>query len=148
MENQLISGISGNKTITLFTYILIACSIISCLARPDYNILIGFFILFRRGFASIEKVKILIKISIHILIVSFIFDIFWILRFTGKWTHREESSELWRSLSLIHNLSYFIGLVEFILKLPIGLTLYKEFTNNIGGQKSDLFNLKYSEPKN
>ena len=137
------------KLITLFTYALIASSMLSCCSRADYNILIGFFILLRRGYTSNDKVKTLTKLSIHFLAISLLLDIFWIFRFTGIWTHGNETSELWQSLSSIHNLVYFLGILEFLLKMPIIFIIYKEFVGTLlGGQRAELFNLRYVETKN
>ena len=147
MENQLIDT-PKTKTITLLSYALVACCIVSCCARADYNLLVGFFILLIRGYKLLDKVKILTKIGIHLLALSLIFDLFWIYRYTSLWTHGDETSEMWRSLCFIHNLAYFLGVIEFLLKVPIGLFLYQQYIAGVGGQTKELLNFRYAPAKN
>ena len=135
------------KTSILLTWSIIALSIISCFSRPDYNIVIGFLILFFRGLNQGEKQLILSRLQLQILIISLIFDIFWIIKFNSFWTHGEETSELWQSLSTIHNLSFFLGVIEFLLKFPLCYFFYKDFAEKQGSIK-DLINFKYSVTKN
>ena len=146
MESNLVNKKTDNKT--LLTFALIACSMLSCCSRADYNILIGFFILLIRGYNSEENAKKLTKIGIQLLCITLIFDLIWFFRYTGIWQHGEETSELWKSLSSIHNLAYFLGIIEFLLKLPIGFLIYKQYINALGGQNKDLLNIKYSQAKN
>ena len=47
------------KMTLILSWSLITLSIISCCARPDYNIVIGFLILFFRGLNQSEKQKII-----------------------------------------------------------------------------------------
>ena len=120
---------------------LIALSILSCFSRPDYNIICGFLVLFLR-YKSIGN-KSIIRCGIHILLLSIIFDIIWIIKYTSFWRHGEDTSELWQSLSFTHNLSYFLAFIEMILKLPIIVFYFNLFKRN-GGRNSELFNFKYS----
>ena len=134
------------KTSTLLTWSIIAISIISCCSRPDYNVIIGFAILFFRGLNSGEKQKILLRIQLQLLTISFIFDILWILKYNSYWTHGEETSELWQSLSTIHNLAFYLGVLELLLKIPLCLFIYKQFSENQGSTK-DLMNFNYKPSK-
>ena len=64
-----------SKTATYLSWLLIALAILSCTSRADYNIIIGFLILFLRSqYAN----KNFIKATLHILTLSLIFDIIWI----------------------------------------------------------------------
>ena len=143
-ETQLLP-IKLPKTSNLLCWGIITLSIMSCLASPDYNIIIGFLILFFRGINNSEKQKILSRLQLQVLIISFIFDFFWILKYNSYWTHGEETSEIWRSLSFIHNFAFFLIVGEILLKIPLCLFLYKEFSENQGSIK-DLVNFDY-KPK-
>jgi hypothetical protein len=102
-------------------------------------------ILFFRGINNSEKQKILSRLQVQVLILSFIFDFFWILKYNSYWTHGDETSEIWRSLSFIHNFAFFLIVGEILLKIPLCLFLYKEFSENQGSIK-DLVNFDY-KPK-
>ena len=144
MESNLI-GNTSSKTNTLIAWALISLSIFSCSTRADYNIIIGFLILLLRSFTSIEKVKLASKVSIHVILLSLIFDIIWIIQYTSYWSHGEDTSDLWKSLSLIHNCAYYLGILEFLLKIPALLFLYKQFTTTLGGELKELLSLNYSK---
>ena len=133
------------KTSRLLCWGIITLSIMSCLASPDYKIIIGFLILFFRGINNSEKQKILSRLQLQVLIFSFIFDFFWIIKYNSYWTHGEETSELWRSLSFMHNFAFFLIVAEILLKIPLCLFLYKEFSESQGSIK-DLVNFDY-KPK-
>ena len=98
-----------------------------------------------RSFTSIEKVKLASKVSIHVILLSLIFDIIWIIQYTSYWSHGEDTSDLWKSLSLIHNCAYYLGILEFLLKIPALLFLYKQFTTTLGGELKELLSLNYSK---
>ena len=121
---------------------LIALSILSCLSRPDYNIICGFLMLFLRNKNNGNKS---IRCGIHILLFSIIFDIIWIIKYTTFWRHGEDTSELWQSLSFTHNLAYFLGFIEMLLKLPLILIYFNKFKDS-GGRNTELFNFRYSVP--
>ena len=133
-----------SKTATYLSWLLIALAILSCTSRADYNIIIGFLILFLRSqYAN----KNFIKATLHILTLSLIFDIIWIWQYTSYWKHGEEDdSELWNSLSIVHNVSYYLGIVEFLLKFPILLFLFKQF-KGAGGQNTELLSFNYLPSK-
>ena len=128
----------------LIAWVIVASSIISCSSRADYNIAIGYLILLLRSLTSTEKLKLATKGSIHIILVSIIFDIIWIIQYTSYWRHGEDTSDLWKSLSLVHNLAYCLGICEFLLKLPAMFFLYKQF-KSLGGELKELISLKYSK---
>ena len=130
----------SNPKITLYIiWGLIALSILSCFSRPDYNIILGFLILFLRS-KNIDKKA--LKCGIHLLLFSLIFDIIWIVKYSTFWRHGEETSELWQSLSFTHNFTYFLGFIEMILKLPIILLYFRKFKNS-GGNNIELLNFRY-----
>ena len=133
----------GPKTNRLLAWTMVVSSIISCCSRADYNIAVGFLVLMLRSLTSTEKLKLGTKGIIHIILLSLIFDIIWVIEYTGYWTHGEDSSVLWKSLSLIHNFAYYLGIFEFLLKIPIIFFLYKQFIEQ-GGQNMELLSLNYS----
>ena len=145
MEDKLLAN-NLPKTSTLLTWSLITLSIISCCSRPDYNIVMGFLILFFRGLNTSEKRKIILRVEIQFLILSLIYDIFWIIRYNSLWTHGEETSELWRSLASVHNMAFYLGIVEFLIKIPLCLFFYKDFSDNQGVIK-ELVNFQYKPDK-
>ena len=145
MEDKLLAN-NLPKTSTLLTWSLIGLSIISCCSRPDYNIVMGFLILFFRGLNTSEKRKIILRVEIQFLILSLIYDIFWIIRYNSLWRHGEETSELWRSLSSIHNIAFYLGILEFLIKIPLCLFFYKDFSDNQGVIK-ELVNFQYKPDK-
>ena len=145
MEDKLLAN-NLPKTSTLLTWSLITLSIISCCSRPDYNIVMGFLILFFRGLNTSEKRKIILRVEIQFLILSLIYDIFWIIRYNSLWTHGEETSELWRSLASVHNIAFYLGIVEFLIKIPLCLFFYKDFSDNQGVIK-ELVNFQYKPDK-
>ena len=76
--------------------------------------------------------------------MSIIFDIIWIIQYYSYLKHGVYTSDIWKSLSFIHNLAYYLGICEFLLKLPVMLFLYKQF-NSLGGELKELMSLKYSK---
>ena len=145
MESKLINPASS-KSITYISWLITALSIFSCCSRADYNIVIGFLLLFLRSHYTSDKYKTFTKATLHILIISLLFDIIWIWQYTSYWKHGEETSELWQSLSVVHNISYYLGIVEFLIKIPAVLFLYKQF-NGLGGQIRELLSLNYYSNK-
>ena len=118
---------------------LIASSILSCFSRPDYNIICGFLVLFLRNKNNGNKS---IRCGIQLLVFSIIFDLIWIIKYTSFWRHGEETSELWQSLSFTHNLAYFLGFLEMLLKIPLILVYLTKFRNS-GGRNAELFSFRY-----
>ena len=118
---------------------LIASSILSCFSRPDYNIICGFLVLFLRNKNNGNKS---IRCGIQLLVFSIIFDLIWIIKYTSFWRHGEETSELWQSLSFTHNLAYFLGFLEMLLKIPLILVYLTKFRNS-GGRNTELFSFRY-----
>ena len=145
MEDKLLSN-NMPKTSTILTWSLITLSVISCCSRPDYNIIIGFLILFFRGLNASDKQKTISRIQLQALILSFIFDILWIIKYNSLWTHGEETSEIWRSLSTVHNIAFYLGVLEFLIKIPLCLFFYKDFSDNQGAIK-ELLNFQYKPNK-
>ena len=145
MEDKLLLN-NMPKTSTILTWSLITLSVISCCSRPDYNIIIGFLILFFRGLNASDKQKMISRIQLQALILSFIFDILWIIKYNSLWTHGEETSEIWRSLSTVHNIAFYLGVLEFLIKIPLCLFFYKDFSDNQGAIK-ELLNFQYKPNK-
>ena len=145
MEDKLLSN-NMPKTSTILTWSLITLSVISCCSRPDYNIIIGFLILFFRGLNASDKQKMISRIQLQALILSFIFDILWIIKYNSLWTHGEETSEIWQSLSTVHNIAFYLGVLEFLIKIPLCLFFYKDFSDNQGAIK-ELLNFQYKPNK-
>ena len=144
MDSQFIPP--KNKALSkILLWLIICSSIFSCSCRADYNIIIGFLLLLLRSHRT-DKYKQFAHAIIHIVILSLIFDLIWIWQYTSYWKHGKETSDLWKSLSFVHNVSYYLGICEFLLKLPIILFLYQQFVN-LGGQIKELLSLNYSPNK-
>ena len=140
MDSQLV-GHKSQKTNILIAWTIIALSIFSCSSRPDYNIIIGFLILLLRSLSN-QKLKPGLKGCIHIILISLIFDIIWIFQYYSYWRHGEDTSDLWKSLSLLHNITYYVGICEFLIKLPALFFLYQNFKEC--GTLGELISLNYS----
>ena len=143
MNSQLLP----NRKKNFFLYMvwsLIALSIYSCSSRADYNIICGFLILLLRSNNSYDNYKSLLKGGIHILLLTIIFDIIWIVQYTRFWRHGKETSDLWRSLSFAHNSVYYVGILEFLLKFPLIYSYFNQF-KHFGGSNSELLSFRYSE---
>ena len=145
MDSQLISQKSSKST-TYLGWIIVVLAIFSCSARADYNLIIGFLILFLRSQYTTDKYKVFTKVVIHAIILSLLFDFIWVWQYTGYWVHGEDTSKLWQSLSLVHNLAYYFGILEALLKIAVMLFLYQKF-KNMGGVTSELLSFSYSTPK-
>ena len=129
------------KSSLYMTWGLIASSILSCFCRPDYNIVCGFLVLFLRSRNNGKKI---LRCGIHLLLLSIIIDIIWIIKYTSVWRHGDETSELWQSLSFTHNLAYFLAYIEMIVKLPLIFFYFKQFKNS-GGNNLELLSFIYSK---
>ena len=143
MESQLLAQ-KNAKASAFISWILLASAIFSCSSRADYNIIIGFLVLFTRSQYMIDKpkFKLLTKATLHILVLSLFFDILWIWQFKSYWKHGDDTSDLWRSLSFVHNLAYFLGIFEFLVKFPVVLFLFRQFKSN-GGKNNELLKFNY-----
>ena len=142
MNSGLLKKLNPNTKLSLYMiYGLIALSILSCFSRPDYNIILGFLMLFLRSKINDRKS---LKCGIHLILLSFIFDIIWIIKYSTFWRHGEDTSELWQSLSFTHNLTYLLGFLEMLLKLPLLLACFNKFTSLGQRNLADLLNFKYS----
>ena len=131
------------KQISFMTWCWIALSICSCSSRPDYNVILGFLVLLLRRFDTSDKRQFFSKAALHILLLSCIFDGFWIVKYTGIWRHGRDTSDLWKSLSFIHNFVYYLGYVELLVKIPLIYYYYKQF-RSYGTTFTELFSIKYS----
>ena len=147
MDSQLLAQ-KNAKASTILSWVLIVLGIFSFSSRSDYNIIIGFLILFIRSQYMIDKskFKLLLKATIHILTVSLFVDIIWIWQYTSYWSHGDETSDLWKSLSFVHNLVYYLGIFEFLIKFPMLVFLFRQFQSN-GGKNNELLNFNYLPDK-
>ena len=132
------------KAPTMLTWALIASAIFSCSSRADYNAIIGFLILFIRSQYMNDKSRftLLTKATLHILVISLFFDVIWIWQFTSFWRHGAETSDLWKSLSFLHNFTYFLAFFEFFIKFPMVYFLYRQFKAS-GGKNNELMKINY-----
>ena len=147
MDSHLLAQ-KNAKASTLLSWVLIVLGIFSCSSRSDYNIIIGFLILFIRSQYMIDKskFKLLLKATIHILTLSLFVDIIWIWQYTSYWSQGDETSDLWKSLSFVHNLVYYLGIFEFLIKFPMLVFLFRQFQSN-GGKNNELLNFNYLPDK-
>ena len=88
-----------------------------------------------------SRFTLLTKATIHILIISLFIDVIWIWQFSSFWRHGSETSDLWKSLSFVHNFTYFLAFLEFFIKFPISL-IYDIFN------KSGVWKYNYFEDTN
>ena len=140
MDSGLLSA-HHPKNVLYMAWALIALSIYSCCSRADYNVIGGFLVLLMRSnIASGDNYKSGIKLGIYILLFSLIFDMIWIYQFTGFWRHGAETSDLWKSLTFIHNSVYYVAILEFLLKFPMIYLNFKQF-KTIGGSNKELLKL-------
>ena len=142
MDSQMLNQRSP-KLATYLSWLLVALSIFSCSSRADYNIIIGFLTLLLRSQFASDKFKSFTKATIHIIVLSVIIDIIWIFEYYGFWKHGDERSELWQSLSFIHNSTYYLGVLECLIKIPLLLFLYQQF-KGLNGVTGELISLNYS----
>lgn len=125
------------------TWGLVILSIFCCCARADYNIICGCALLILLRNFYLNKKKLSIKISIHLLVIMSIFDLLWIFVCFSGWTHGDNTTDFWQSLSFIHNLVYLLVLGEFALKLYLAYLLFNQF--KMEGETKDLLNFNYKE---
>ena len=90
-----------------------------------------------------SRFTLLTKATIHILIISLFIDVIWIWQFSSFWRHGSETSDLWKSLSFVHNFTYFLAFLEFFIKFPIVLLLFKQFKAS-GGKSNELMKINYT----
>ena len=69
MDSQLIAQKSP-KTTTYLAWIIVVLAIFSCSSRADYNLLIGFLILFLRSQYANDKYIMFTKVVFHAIILS------------------------------------------------------------------------------
>ena len=134
-----------NQSIELIrkgTWILIAASIFSCLSRNDYNIIGAMSVLIIIGLFYTKFPKLITKISVHIYVGLCILDLIWLIIMMFVWTHGEGSSTFWKSLSFMHNLIYWFGVLELIGKGYLLFLLFGEFKKY--GNQNELFNFIYN----
>ena len=127
---------------SIITRTIITLSIISRWSSPDYNIIIGFLLLFFRGVNNSEKQKIISRVKVQLLVISHLFGLLSLLKNNSYQTHGEETGEFWQSLSFAHNLTFYRFICEIMLKINLCFVLYKEFKANQGITK-DFLNFDY-----
>ena len=130
------------KNFIFGAWTLVALSILSCMGRADYNLIVGFVLLFFRHFFQSQK-KLAFKASIQVLFISIIFDFIWILVFSSNWSHGEDRSEYWNTLFWVHNLVYFNGILEFLVKCGLAFLYFMQFKQQ--GRVQELLNLRYDK---
>lgn len=116
-----------NTAIWLLQYVwkikLKACSIITCIARTDYNIcfaLFGYFLLLQRSDYQILwivtfffNLQLILKNAVSILI-----DIFWIFSIGMIWIDfPEEPHKIWSKMAFAHYTAFIFSIVSVILKV-------------------------------
>ena len=136
------SNLKNKQYITLGSWILIATSIFSSLSRNDYNIIGGIIILILFNQFFKEYPKLVLKGIIHFLGILCVIDALWLIIMMFSWTHGKNTSKYWQSLFFIHNLIYFIGIIEFLGKGYYIYLLYNEYKNY--GNQDELYDFVYS----
>ena len=122
---------------------LICLSIFSCIARSDYNLLCGIILSFLLINFYPNKKKNALKGSIHLIALFIICDFVWIFISLSYWHHSNlEDNAYWKSLSFIHSLVYWIGIIELFVKCCLLLFLIKDFKSI--SQLGELKNFNYT----
>ena len=124
------------------TWILIGASIFSCLCRNDYNIIGATSVLIIIGLFYQKFPKLITKITFQIYAGLCVLDLIWLIIMMFVWTHGEGSSSFWRSLSFMHNLIYWFGVLELIGKGYLLFLLFEEYKKN--AEPKELFSFVYS----
>ena len=130
------------KFVLFGAWILVALSILSCMGRADYNLIVGFVLLFLRHFFQ-SQTKLAFKASIQVLFLSLVFDFIWVLVFFSSWSHGDDRSEYWNTLFWVHNLVYLNGILELILKCGLVFLYFIQFKSF--GRVQELLNLRYDK---
>ena len=126
------------QKIKLGAWILIVLSIFSSLSRTDYNLIGAIAILIITIYYYDNFKKLILKIIIHLYALLCFFDILWLLIMLFVWTHGNNSNKFWKSLSFMHNLIYWFGLLECLYKVYLMFRLKEIFKKNEGNIK-DLY---------
>ena len=88
-------------------------SITSSIFRKDQNILIGFIILVLLNRFYNHNPKYTIRIIIHLIIISFIFDIIYFILIINS----NSDDENWNKISIVKNISFTISVLNLMLKM-------------------------------
>lgn len=100
-------------------------------------------ILIGSNYLNTNQEKFWTKIVFQIVLLGIIFDLVWLILMASIWSHKDNDSEYWNSLSWMHNLIYYFSFVEIIIK---GILVYLIFANlgkaHYGGV-GKLLSLKY-----
>ena len=127
--------------IILFIFIKQVLSTISCIARADWNIIIGF-----------AALAILVRyfdkdpyyfngILFYLLLASIILDIVWLIFILPAWNDNSPSNKLWNQLSFVHTLVSICSFLEIGVKFLSVFFIMKGFDDS--GIKLPSFRFKY-----
>lgn len=108
---------SGYKKSIEMLFLSIAyVSVLSCLARTDYNFAFAFlsYYLWISKDDSTNSLIILVLNSLTTIV-----DFIWILSIGYIWTHTYQNNPVWNSLNGIHVFTITCSVVNMILKVPL-----------------------------
>ena len=135
----------NRNLIHFLAWILIICSICSCLIKNDYNIFIGLILVICLNRHYFQNKLYYVKIMFQFISLSLIFDIIFIIILYPLWTnHKDKKNKYWYPLKNLHLFGSILGIGEFLLKILIDFLLYKEYKSDKDNQNS-LFSFKYTE---
>ena len=135
----------NRNLIHFLAWILIICSICSCLIKNDYNIFIGLILVICLNRHYFQNKLYYVKIMFQFVSLSLIFDIIFIIILYPLWTnHKDKKNKYWYPLKNLHLFVSILGIGEFLLKILIDFLLFKEYKSDKDNQNS-LFSFKYPE---
>lgn len=133
----------NTKNKLICVYSLLGLSIFSCLLRMDYNIIITFgLLLLYKNYFYLDK-KLYVKIIIHTLIVSFIFDILWMIIMIPNWSSDYKTEE-WKSYSYLRVIILIFAFIEFASKAAICYFEYNSYNIDNPDDPNYLYDMNYS----
>lgn len=131
------------KKIKLFTYILAALAMTSCIVRNDYNVVFAFLILGIVNKYYIDGPQYYCKIIFQLLSVLVVVDIIWLAITLPYWNSSSTThNDYWESLSFVHGLAIILAISQIGLKAFMGLIVFTEYKEEFK-QTGELFTIHY-----
>lgn len=131
------------KKLKLFTYILAALAMTSCIVRNDYNVVFAFLILGVLNKYYNDGPQYYCKIIFQLLAILIVVDIIWIAITLPYWNSSSKThNDYWESLSFVHGLAILLAFVQIGLKAFMGLVVFSEYKEEFK-QTNELFTIHY-----
>ena len=105
--------------VEIILLVIAIIALINCMARSDYNIVVGLICYFYWNSRDSKRIPLII---IAILAITIIFDIIWTIIVWKSWTSKNWASPIWNSLRALHITVITLSIVNMVAKLAaIGL---------------------------